>query len=391
MMHRPTDGPAHPEPRRVDPHVLGALLDRHGWHRRGGAAGHYTRWTPPGPGTTPTSLLIPDGRAFPDCDDLLAEALDALARSTAPSARDVLTALAVPSDEVRWWCGTGHDTGPPDPLGAPAEAAPWTAQDRLRAAARQVLVAAALAVHGHARHHGARHRDRARALVDGVLVGTPPPAGCGLTAFVPVTPARPVTERLHHALHAAREAVDYQRATGRPDAFDTAVAAGVSRELTEALVALVHGTEGAAVTLAWAPAAGAPAGCATRPEPVEFTPGDLPALRQAGDRYLRDEPSVPARVTGAVVRLCRSGPRGAGTVRLRVLSGADVPRLRVTLDEDAYRTAVHAHLAGLPLRLSGDLDSRAGFRRLTGAHDVEPVPVDDAERDRLLKALDGEC
>ncbi|MFV2119124.1 hypothetical protein ACE14D_12010, partial [Streptomyces sp. Act-28] len=87
----------------------------------------------------------------------------------------------------------------------------------------------------------------------------------------------------------------------------------------------------------------------------------------------------------------RPGARGPGTVRLRVLTGADVPHLRVTLDEDAYRTAVHAHLAGLPLRVSGRLESRGGFRHLADTYGVAPVQVDDAERDRLLKALEEEC
>ncbi|MEU8531386.1 hypothetical protein AB0C77_38335, partial [Streptomyces sp. NPDC048629] len=46
----PVGEPGVPDPARVDPLVLGALLDRHGWRRRGGAAGRYARWTPPGPG-----------------------------------------------------------------------------------------------------------------------------------------------------------------------------------------------------------------------------------------------------------------------------------------------------------------------------------------------------
>ncbi|MCZ9343238.1 hypothetical protein NGM37_36330, partial [Streptomyces sp. TRM76130] len=117
------------------------------------------------------------------------------------------------------------------------------------------------------------------------------------------------------------------------------------------------------------------------------SPGDLPALREAGARYLRAEPSVPVRITGTVVRMRRSGPRGAGTVRLRVLSGADVPHVRVTLDEDAYRIAGHAHLVGLPVRVDGRLESRGGFRRLGGAGGIVPVQVDDADRDRMLKAL----
>ncbi|MGW4056365.1 hypothetical protein ACWENA_36655 [Streptomyces sp. NPDC004779] len=376
-----TAGDGVPDPGRVDPRVLGALLARHGWQRRGGAAGRYGRWTPPGsgPGSGGTSLLVPDSLAFPDSEDLIGEALTALARSGTPSAREVLTGLAVPSDEIRWWREV-----PP----GPACTVPWPVQEQLRSAARKILLAGALAVRGRAGYHGSRHRAAAQAALEPVVVATDP-GGRALTAFLPVPPGRPVAVRLHHALHAAREAVDYRRATGGMDAFDSAVGAGVSRELTEALVALVRGTEGARIALAWAPAAGVPAGCAVRPEPVEFSPGDLPALREASARYLTDEPSVPVRITGAVVRLRRSGPRGEGTVKLRVLGGADVGHVRVTLDEEAYRTAGHAHLVGLPIRLVGRLESRGGFRRLADPSAVVPVQVDEAERDRLMKSLHG--
>ncbi|MBT2367578.1 hypothetical protein J7E88_20285 [Streptomyces sp. ISL-10] len=373
----PWGAPAEPDPARIDPAVLGALLDRHGWRRRGGAAGRYTRWTPPGPAAGGTSLLVPESRAFPDYEDLLGEALTALARSAVPSARDVLVGLTVPSDEIRWW----RDV----PQGVSGTAS-WTAQEQLRSAARQMLLAGALAVRERAGYHGARHRRQAQASLGGVLVG-PAPGGRTLTAFLPVQSGRAVAVRLAHALQAAREAIDYQRAAGGMDAFDTAIRAGVSRELTEALVALVRGSEGARIALAWSPAAGVPQGCAARMEPVEFSAGDLPALRQAGARYLQDEPSVPVRITGTVVRLRRSGPRGSGTVRLRVLAGAEVPHVRVALEEEAYRTAGQAHLMGLPIRVVGRLESRGGFRRLTGAAGVTPVPVDDAERDRLMKSL----
>lgn len=373
----PWYGSGAPDPALVDPLVLGALLHRHGWRRRGGAAGRYARWTPPGPGAGGTSLLVPESREFPDCEDLLGEALTALARSAAPSAREVLVGLAVPSDEIRWWRDVPH---------GPSGAASWTVQEQLRSAARQLLLAGALAVRGRAGYHGARRRRQAQAVLEGVLVG-PAPGGRGLTAFVPVDTGRSVAVRLHHALYAAREAIDYQRATGGMDAFDAAVAAGVSRELTEALVALVRGAEGARVAVAWSPSAGAPEGCAARPEPVEFSPGDLPALRAAGACYLRDEPSVSVRVTGTVVRMRRSGTRGAGTVRLRVLAGAEVPHVRAVLDEESYRTAGHAHLVGLPIRVVGRLESRGGFRRLSDATDVVPVQVDEAERDRLMKSL----
>ncbi|MGW0391373.1 hypothetical protein ACWDYJ_10800 [Streptomyces sp. NPDC003042] len=372
--------PGTPDPAHVDPQVLGALLRRHGWLRRGGAAGRYGRWTPPGhPGT---SLLVPDSRTFPDCADLLEEALTALSRSALPSAREVLFGLSVPSDEIRW-----EREIPQGPYGLQAEAA-WTVQEQLRTAARRLLLAGALADRARAGYYGARHRGQAERALDGVLVG-PSPGGRRLTAYVPVDGGRGPVTRLHHALHAAREAVDYQRATGGMEAFDAAVEAGVSRELADALIALVRGSEGARVTLAWAPAAGVPAGCAARPEPVEFSPGDLPVLRAAAVRYTRDEPTVPVRIAGAVVRMRRSAAGGGGTVRLRVLSGAEVSYVRAALDEESYRIAGHAHLVDMPVRVSGRLQRRGGFRRLTGVVEVTPVPLDEVERDRLMKSLDA--
>ncbi|MFF7858252.1 hypothetical protein [Streptomyces sp. NPDC007904] len=391
MTHRPTGDPLRsvrphpadaapearpPEPADTDPAVLAALLHRHGWQRRGGAPGRYGRWTPPGPGSG-TSLLVPESRAFPDSEDLLAEALHALSRAATPSAREILLSLAVPSDEIRWWR---------DIPAGPGGAAAWTAEERLRSAARRTLLAAALATRARAGFHGARHRRSAAAALDTVLVASAP-GGRRLTAFAPVATGRGLAVRLHHAVCATREAIDYRRATGLMDAFDTAVEAGVSQELTGALVALVRGTQGARIAVAWAPAAGAPAGCSAAAEPVEFSPGDLPVLREAGVRYQRAEPSVPVRITGAVVRMARPGPRGEGAVRLRVLAGAEVGHLRITLGEEDYRVAGHAHLLGLPVRVRGRLESRGGFRRLTGAREVVPVQVDEAERDRLRKAM----
>ncbi|MGW1195943.1 hypothetical protein ACWD4B_08770 [Streptomyces sp. NPDC002536] len=372
--HRPTAARPAPPP---DPRVLAALLARHGWRRRGGGHGRYSRWTPPQGTGAGTSLLVPESSVFPDSADLLAEALTALERSAAPSARAVLIALHLPSDEIRWWRGI------PEPR---VPAAAWTAQERLRAGVRAMLLAGALAARGPAGHHGARRRREAEASLEPLLVG-PAPGGRELTVFAPADGSRAVVTALLRALQAARDGCDYQRATGRWDALDAAVAAGVSRELTEAVVALVGGSEGIRVGVEWAPAAGPPGGFAARPEPVEFSPGDLPALREAGARYVRDEPSVPVLLTAAVVRMRREAQGGAGTVRLRVLAGADVTQVRALLGAEDYRIAGYAHLLGLPVRVTGRLESRSGFRRLADAGGVMPAEVDEAERDRLLKSL----
>jgi hypothetical protein len=70
-----------------------------------------------------------------------------------------------------------------------------------------------------------------------------------------------------------------------------------------------------------------------------------------------------------------------------VLSGAEVAEVRVRLDEEAYRTAALAHLAGTAVRVSGRLERKGGFRRLTRACDLALCELDDAERDRLFKSL----
>ncbi|MGK5734126.1 hypothetical protein, partial [Streptomyces sp. URMC 124] len=380
--------PGGPPPEAVDPAVLAALLARHGWRRRGAAAGAYSRWTPPDAADARgrTSLLVPDSRTYPDSADLVAEALAALRHSAVPSARDILTALHTPVDEIHW------QRDIPDPQ---APAATWAAQEQLRAGARALLLAAALSAHGTAGYHGARHRRHAETALTRLLTGTTA-SSRELTAFLPVgtdpgaapgTDGRPVTTALLRALYAARDATDRQRATGAPDAFEPAVEAGVCQELTEAIGELLRGSAGIRITLHWAPAAGPPDGFAARPEPLAFTPADLPVLREAGARYIRDEPPVTVQLTGVVVRMRRDDQGGPGTVRLRILTGADVTQVRATLDEDDYRIAGHAHLLGLPLRMSGRLESTGGFRRLADARDVVPVRVDDGERDRLLKSL----
>ncbi|MDX2702972.1 hypothetical protein PV350_08895 [Streptomyces sp. PA03-6a] len=373
-----------PDPERVDPGVLVALLARHGWRRRGGAPGRYTRWTPPGEpeSAARTSLLVPErrtaGARYADHAELLGEALDALARCGEPSAREVLTALAVPGDEIHW-----HRELPP----AAGAAVPWTAGEHLRAAARAMLMSAARAERDRFGYFGARHTGHANAFLEQVLVGAAP--GHQLTAYAPVPEGRRTVTTLLRALQAARDAVDYQRTTGGMEAFDAAVGLGVCHELADSLIRMVRGTEGVVVTLAWAPAAGPPVGFARVPEPVEFSPGDLPALEAASERYVREEPSVDVRVTGTVTRLRRPRPSGGGSIRLRVLAGADVRHVRIRLSEEGYRIAAQAHLVGLPVRLSGRLERRTGFRHLTHPSALTPVHVDEADRDRLMKALHG--
>ncbi|WP_370079214.1 hypothetical protein [Streptacidiphilus sp. MAP12-16] len=371
------DAPPLPDPARIDPAVLGTLLARHRWCRRGGAEGRYTRWTPPDDLEPDTSVLVPADRGFDDSTDLLEEAVGTLARSGVPSARAILAALMVPGDEIHWrreMPGVGG-------------AVPWGAEEDLRAAARAMLSAAAKAGHSRAAYFGARLDSYAADFLDRVLVVAPGTGAGLLTAYAPAPEDRFTTTTLVRALEAIRDAVDYQRTTGNTDAFDIGVRLGVSRELIASVVQLVRGSEGAEVALSWAAAVGVPDGFANRRLHLEFSPGDLPALEAAAERLERSEPAVEVELTGAVVRLKRQVPGGDGVVRLRVLTGAEVDEVRVRLEEAAYRIAVESHLAGVPVRLRGRLERKGGFRRLSDPVDLAPVELEAGERDRMLKAL----
>ncbi|MEU8927158.1 hypothetical protein AB0D10_40630 [Kitasatospora sp. NPDC048545] len=365
--------PTLPDPATVDPAVLATLLARHGWVRRGGPAARYGRWTPPDdqPGT---SLLVPAGDGFDDAVDLLADAVTALSRSRTPSARSILLALAVPGDELCW------RREPP----GPAEATPWDEAECLRRAARGMLAAGAKAARTRAAHFGARLDGPAGDFLDRVLVVE---QGAALTAHTPAPEGRAAVTTLVRALEALRDAVDYRRVSGGPEAFENAVRAGVSRELVRSVEELVRGATAARLTVAWSPAVGTPGGFGDRRIVLDFSPGDLPALTEAAELLERIEPAVVVTVVGVVTRLKRADPAGQGAVRLRVLAGAEVRELKLRLSDPDYRLAAEAHLAGLPVRVSGRLESRGGFRRLTRPEGFELRDWEDEDRERLLKGL----
>ncbi|MFJ9772175.1 hypothetical protein ACIRVF_13175 [Kitasatospora sp. NPDC101157] len=379
LPHRPEGhAPALPDPATVDPAVLATLLARHGWTRRGGPAARYGRWTPPD-GEPGTSLLVPTADGFDDAVELLTDAVTALSRSRTPSARSILLALAVPGDELSWR----------RELPGTADATPWDDAEVLQRAARAMLAAGAKAGRATAAYYGARLDGLAGDFLDRVLLVEQGVVeqGAALTAYTPAPDGRTAVTTLVRALEALRDAVDYRRVSGGPAAFENAVGSGVSRELVRSVEDLVRGATAARLTVAWSPAAGTPGGFGDRRIDLDFSPGDLPALTEAAELLERIEPAVDVTVLAVVVRLKRADPSGPGSVRLRVLDGADVRELKLRLPDADYRLAAEAHLSGLPVRVSGRLERRDGFRRLTRPHGLELCGWGEDERERLLKGL----
>ena len=296
-----------------------------------------------------------------------------------PSAREVLVGLAVPSDEIRWW----RDV----PTG-PAGAASWTVEEQLRAAARQMLLAGALATRARAGYYGARHR-RTAARLPGERPGRRrPPADAASPRSCPSRTGRPLAVRLHQALYAAREAIDYQRATGGMDAFDARRRGGRQPRADggPGRPGARHG--GRADRRRVVARRGGPRGL-RGPRRTRRVLARRPARAARGRRPLSARGAVRAgpdhrhRGPDAQVGAARRGRRtAAGAGRRRGPARPDdpgrggVPDRRATPTWSACRCGCTAGWR-----------AAAASGGSTDASGVVPVQVDEAERDRLMKSL----
>ncbi|MCF2435032.1 hypothetical protein LV779_12210 [Streptomyces thinghirensis] len=343
--------------------------------------GRYGRWLRPArPPVVPASLLAAwPACAFPDSDDLLGEACLPCPAAARPAAR--------------------YRSSPPrraqrrDPLGARRtdrarrRPPPGRREEQLRSAARRMLLA------------GSALATRACGLLRRRQGTSAPPPRSWRTSWS-VRPWRAAGAHRVRAGHHGRPspyASDHaptpparpSTTGGPPAAWRFRPRLSLSRSAMSSPRAVAPGPRhGVGRPDRRRPGAGrrVPRGCAAYAEPVEFSPGDLPALREAAARYLRAEPSVPVRITGTVVlQPSRAARRGHRTAQ--VLAGRGRPA----------RTD-HPGRGGLPDR--GARPSRrvagAGARpagepgRIPPAHRRlrdRPRAGRRRGRDRLLKAV----
>ncbi len=187
---------------------------------------------------------------------------------------------------------------------------------------------------------------------------------------------RRVTRRLMDALEASRKAAELAL-SGDADAFDNAVASGVSANLCEAISGLVDQSQELDVSLTWAK---------TRPTPeamrrVVFSQRDAKTFREAARLFRSKQPVPDVILYGTVNKLKREQAEEDGSVTLRVMYEERMQSVNAILDRANYSKAVKAHDEKTPVIVTGDLE-RIGNRwrimnsRITELRNDESVDID---------------
>ena len=204
--------------------------------------------------------------------------------------------------------------------------------------ARAMLIAAANSLYDAAPDHKSTSYPAVADYLERISVSNAAPHGLTLTLLSPPLPPRlhsamsddededvlmerRAAERLGQALFATRRASE-RVVSGDPDAFNRAVASGVSANLCAAVAAMLERVAAFDVSFSWA---------LTRPTntergPVSFAPGDIPILREAARSLRNLEPERGHRLYGFVHQPAHLETDIAGTVRLKpALTGKNAP------------------------------------------------------------------
>lgn len=189
--------------------------------------------------------------------------------------------------------------------------------------------------------------------------------------------ARRVTARLASALAAARRATD-DAGCGESRAFSSAVRAGVSANLCDALATLTETLSRVDIGVVWA---------RTYPRnetgrAVRFAAHDAPILREASRAFRSREPRPGVTLVGLVQRLERDDAAADGMVTLRTSLDGRNQSVGALLRQSDYHRAIQAHRRKAPIVVRGDLE-RAGRRwRLLDPSIEDVIESDEAPGER---------
>lgn len=184
--------------------------------------------------------------------------------------------------------------------------------------------------------------------------------------------ARAATETLRSALVGLREAVEAYETSQNPLAFETALSAGVSANLCDA-IARFSGKDRARKVEITLNSDSANQLTAPPKTIVEFLPTHQAFIRIAADYYRQTYTLCNETIVGMVERLQRPAQQEAGEIRIATtLSNGAQRSVTVQLSPDDYPTAIHAHENKAEVRVTGNIVVTPRTANLLEPRDFRP-------------------
>ena len=265
--------------------------------------------------------------------------------------------------------------------------------------ARDVVMAAANAAVKPKRAYRSNSSDKAKNYLDTLRLGQTEVGSYVLTVLSPVQPtletdqmslfpdsesadepfSRTVTRTLSRSLKAAKIAVDEAVATGKLEPFESAVDAGVSSNLCEAIARLVERGEGVDISLTWSRVRRGPESNVS----YRFTEDNARVLSEAAMAFREREPQSDITVEGFVIGLDRKPEEFDGKAKIRGFVDGRVKTISAEFIHSDYKKVVSAHDQKLRVRVDGDLVKKGPLQFLENARNLVVFPDDESLADGI--------
>lgn len=367
--------------RAISPVALAAYARSEGWSKGTNYGGHADVYSAPGR----PEVILPRTDRLVDYTSAVSRLIGIFAKC---ADQDELVTyrelIGSDRDVVRVRSGGGDDDG----------SVQLDAGVQIIAQARDMLLAAACAARFPQAYYRAGANKEANDYMRRVKLGQTEHGSFIVTLLAPVPPLlqlepepawvslddepmeRMVTRRLMSALEASRTAAE-QALSGDGQAFERAVALGVSGNLCEAVAGLIDQSNGLDVTLTWA---------RTRPRPetqrrVTFSSSDAEILKEAARTFRRRQPKDGVVLLGTVRILKRDQDEKEGSITVRAIVDDKLQSISVLLDEPMYAIASKANRERREVVVTGDLSRVRQRWQLTNATITEVLPDDGSESD----------
>jgi hypothetical protein len=259
-----------------------------------------------------------------------------------------------------------------------------------------VIAAAANAAEKPKRAYRGNNSVRAREYLDTLRLGQTEVGSYVLTVLSPVRPkletdqmhlfpvadeseepfSRTVTRTLSRSLRAAKNAVEEAVATGKLEPFETAVDAGVSSNLCDAVARLVEQGAGADISLTWSRVRRGPESNVM----YRFTEDNARVLTEAAMAFREREPQSDITIEGIVVGLDRKPEEFDGKAKIWGVVDGRVKTISAEFMHLDYKKVVNAHDQKLRVRVNGDLVKRGGVQILEKARNLVVFRDDESDR-----------